>query len=96
MKTIFKSDWVKLREICVNNDFYTCGTNDEYTEMFHIFGLVDAAETFDEVTNILERVARDILDHSDEENYILYSDYKDNKKELMSIILEEAVAMWYD
>ena len=95
MKAIFKSNWVKLREICINNNLYTCGTDDEYTEMFHIFGLVDVAENFDEVTNILERVVRNILDHTDEESF-LASDYEDNKKELMSIILVEAVAMWYD
>ena len=96
MTTNFKTNWHELRQLCVDNDFYTRGTNDEYTEMFHTFGKIDVAKNFEEVTKTLKAVAADILDHSVEENYILYSDYKDNQKELMSLILEKAVDIYFD
>ena len=35
MTTNFRTNWHELRQLCVDNDFYTRGTNDEYTEMFH-------------------------------------------------------------
>ena len=96
MKTNFRTNWHELRQICVDNDFYTRGTNDEYTEMFHTFGQIDTAKNFEEVTGVLEKVAANILDHSNEESYILYSDYKENKKELMSLILEKSVDIYFD
>lgn len=96
MKTKFKTNWYELRKLCVDNEFYTCGTDDDYTEMFEIFGMIDIAENFEEVTKTLKAVAADILDHSVEESYVLYSDYKENLKELMSLILEKAVDIYFD
>lgn len=96
MTTKFRGNWSELREFCVRNGFYTRGTNEEYSELFRIFGLVDVAENFEEMAKTLERVAKDILDHSDEENCILCSDYEDNKKEVMSCILETAIDIWFD
>lgn len=92
----FKTNWYELREFCVRNNFYTRGTNEEYSELFRIFGLIDLSENFEEMVKTLERVAKDILDHSGEENYILHSDYEDNKKEVMSLLLETAIDIWFD
>lgn len=45
----------KVRELCINGDYYNCGTNEEYDAMFKKC----QKENFD----ILE-IAKDILDHS--------------------------------
>lgn len=96
MKTKFRTNWHELRQLCVDNDFYTRGTDDEYTEMFHTFGQIDVAKNFDGVVKILRRVAADILEHSSEDNYTTYIDYFENLKELMNLILEKAVDIYFD
>lgn len=96
MTTKFRTNWSELRGFCVRYNFYTRGTNEEYSELFRIFGLIDVSENFEEMVKTLERVAKDILDHSEKENYILCSDYEDNKKEVMSCLLETAIDIWFD
>lgn len=50
-----------VREFCINNGFYTCGDNDEYSDMLcYVEGHNPTPEN-------LYIVAKDILEHSDDD-----------------------------
>ena len=59
----YKLHWTasKVRTVCVHNDFYTCGDNDEYDKMLTY---VSNHESPDEDDLLV--IASDILRHSDE------------------------------
>lgn len=96
MTVKFSTDWNALIKFCVKNNFYTKGTSEEYSDMFNVFNTISAVHSFDSMMRILKNVARDILYYSDEENWLLASDYYDNLKEVMSCILEEAIFIYFD
>lgn len=52
-------DWSKVRKVCIREDCYTRGDNDEYEHM--LLEMCDSAEDMVD----LEEIAEDILDHSD-------------------------------
>lgn len=95
MKTKFNTNWSTLRNYCVEKEFYTRGTNQEYSDMFNFFGMISEANSFEEMTSILERVVRDILDHSTKDNYIVCGGYENNVKEVMSQLVENGAVMIY-
>ena len=97
MRTKFNTDWAELRNFCVKYNFYTKGTNQEYSDMFNLFNMIGAAESFEEMTKTLEKTARDILDHSTKDSYIICGGYENNVKEIMSILIEiGAVSIYFD
>lgn len=67
MATLFKKVsvtrklfWDDVRQVCIQNNYYTHGTNEEYTDLFNIirsFSIVDDTQLF--------IVAQDIYNHSD-------------------------------
>ena len=62
MKEFRRIDIYKVRHMCITNNLYTCGTNEEYDAMFARCRKPGHVTT----TRILF-VARDILIHSDSE-----------------------------
>lgn len=97
MKVKFSVDWSELRNFCVKNDFYTRGTNEEYSDMFNEFNVISALETFDQMRDVLEKVSKNILDHSSKDSYIVCGGYDENVKEVMTELLENgAVSIWFD
>lgn len=63
-------DSSKLRSLCIKNDWYTCGTNEEYGRLF--------ARLHDEygcpvnlTTEKLAEIAEDIMEHSDVRGYTI-------------------------
>lgn len=60
----------KLRKLCIQNNWYTCGDNEEYAAMF--------AKLHDEEGNLvnlttdkLTEIATDIYEHSDIKDYTI-------------------------
>lgn len=58
-----KIDSAKVRSICINHDWYTCGTNEEYSRMFE---MCDRSKG--EAREIYE-IAKDITEKSDMTRY---------------------------
>lgn len=50
-----------VRQVCIDHDFYTCGTNDDYEAMLDLVGN-NMADLSNEV---LYEIADDIMRHSD-------------------------------
>ena len=51
----------KVRQMCINHNFYTCGDCQEYEAMF------DKCATYNGTNEALASIAWDIIDHSDKE-----------------------------
>ncbi len=60
-KEIRKISASSLRQLCVENDWYTCGDNDEYRHL--LFDLAGNKENLS-TSDIIE-IAADIMEHSD-------------------------------
>ena len=65
-------DATKLRSVCINNNWYTCGTCEQYDRLFR--------RLYDEnrcpqnmTTEKLAEVAEDIMEHSDITDYTITS-----------------------
>ena len=65
-KIVF-TNWDNLRQFCVNNNAYTCGCNEEYTKMLDKFADFNSANTEKQQIKVLQEIANDIYNHSDEE-----------------------------
>lgn len=62
----------KLRSICIKNDWYTCGTNDEYSRLFD--RLTDCCGCPENLTtDKLVEIAEDIMEHSEITDYTIES-----------------------
>lgn len=59
MKEIRRIDEMKVRRMCINEDFYTCGTNEDYGNL--LFNLCDKENV---TLADIEEIAADILVHS--------------------------------
>lgn len=69
---MFNTD--KVREMCINNDYYARGTNEAYYNMFCMC---------ENSCNVLE-IAKDILEHSDKEK-LMYRSGSTEKEVLENI-----------
>ena len=47
-----------IRKMCIQNEFYTCGTNEQYSK------LMKFVEIHEPTTEAIEWVAKDIIKHS--------------------------------
>ena len=54
---VMQLDWHKVRAKCIEKDWYTCGTNEQYSRM------LDMTEE-DYSIELLEKMAENIYDHS--------------------------------
>lgn len=63
MKEVRCIDNMKVRKMCIDEQFYTRGTNKEYENL-----LFTLCEKTDLSLDDIEQIARDILDHSDLED----------------------------
>lgn len=63
MRVIRTMDRGKIRQHCIENNYYTRGNNREYS---HMFDMADAATTDEEII----AVGRDIWEHSDMDDFI--------------------------
>lgn len=72
MRTIFKRTLrpEDVRLVCIDHNYYTCGDNEEYDNMFSML----KGETQVTHSNItghrLQKIAEDIKDHSDTEETV--------------------------
>ena len=55
-----KWDSMSVRNVCVNNELYTCGCNEDYTR------LLDEVNLMEPTNENIYRVATDIAKHSDD------------------------------
>lgn len=60
-----------IRKMCIQNDFYTWGTEKQYSNMMNY------VETHEPTTEAIEHVAKDIINHSSVEDdfsitYVMY------------------------
>lgn len=80
----------RVRSICIKMDWYTCGTNEEYTEMLTNTELQEAT-----AENIY-KTAKDIYDHSDMSNYA--NDYTEEEiiENIMCYIGNDAITRTYE
>lgn len=67
MKLHYNIDMYKVRNLCIREQYYTCGDNREYEHL--LLDLCDGAELEDVVA-----VAEDILAHSDTERLMSHYD----------------------
>ena len=59
-------NWTDVRVLCISNNFYTRGTNEEYNALAQL--VFDHSD--DMSTEVLCQVAEDILEHSDPEEAV--------------------------
>lgn len=77
--------WEKVRQMCINEQYYTCGDNAEYSNMF------DMCEKATTVTDV-KAIASDIFNHSDmEEMEMKISSYGVNADQMILIIAENII-----
>lgn len=57
-----------VRQCCIDNKWYTCGTNEEYSRM------LDYVRDSKPILSNLFTVAKDIFDHSDWDDQLGYED----------------------
>ena len=65
VQKIFRGD--KVRNVCIEKDWYTCGTCEQYARMLRAADLVQGEDL-----KHIESIARDIYSHSD--IYTMYGD----------------------
>lgn len=60
MKYKMQGIWTtyNIRKMCIQNEFYTCGTNKQYEK------LMDFVSSHEPTMESIEWVAKDIIDHS--------------------------------
>lgn len=87
IRTRFNVSVYDMRDYCIRNNFYTSGTNEDYTCMFSMLTGIQALHGFNEMVIVLQRIAKDILDHTPKSDWIL-DDYDNNVSEIMSEILD--------
>lgn len=75
----------KVRELCIQDNLYTEGTNEEYSHLLITLCKDDADQTLDS----LEVIAEDIIKHSDLEN--LLNRFGCDKEELQKSIMWELI-----
>lgn len=72
MKTILRKTLraEDVRGVCIDHNYYTCGDNREYSEMFSMLNR-ETRVTHSNITgHTLQRIAEDIKDHSDTEETV--------------------------
>lgn len=60
MKVTYKISYDMVRNVCVENDFYDAGTNNEYEQMFLMVSTNGGVKTAEEIFEIAE----DIYSHT--------------------------------
>lgn len=55
-----------LRKVCIENDYYECGDNDEYAYLLHDL----SSKKFNLTTSDIAKIAQDIKNHSDTDDSI--------------------------
>lgn len=93
VKEIRRIDTDKLRHICINNNWYTCGTNADYSKMFAM------CEKDNITTNDLYKIAKDIYEHTDVKSAVNGCDasYSDDENVLnMMIYVNDASYVFYE
>ena len=93
IKEIKRIDTDKLRNICINNNWYTRGTNSDYMNMFKM------CEKDNISTNQLYKIAKDIYEHTDIESATngCDADYSDDENILnMMIYVNDASYVFYE
>ena len=93
VKEIKRIDTDKLRHICINNNWYTRGTNDDYMNMFKM------CEKDNITTNQLYKIAKDIYEHTNVESAEngCSNDYSDEENILnMMIYVNDASYVFYE
>lgn len=63
-------DSTKLRSLCIEHDWYTCGTNEEYAKLFARLHDEDGCPE-NMTTDKLAEIAADIMEHSDITDYTI-------------------------
>ena len=93
VKEIKRIDTEKLRHICINNNWYTCGSNADYMNMLKM------CEKDNISTNQLYKIAKDIYEHTDVESVTNECDasYSDGENILnMMIYVNDASYVFYE
>ena len=93
VKEIKRIDTDKLRHICINNNWYTCGSNADYMNMFKM------CEKDNISTNQLYKITKDIYEHTDVESAIngCSTEYSDEENILnMMIYVNDASYVFYE
>lgn len=86
MKVTRKLVWDKVRQICIDRELYTCGTNSEYDQM-----LSRCKEDMSDPDYFL--MAEDIYNHSDLDR--LCNQYGCDEEEILRSILSDLInASW--
>lgn len=82
IKEIKRIDTDKLRSMCIKNNWYTAGTNEDYSNMFKM------CEKGNITTNQLFKIAKDIYEHTnvDRAEQGCSSEYSDNENILNMMI----------
>ena len=88
IRTRFNVSVSDMRDYCIRNNFYTSGTNEDYTCMFSMLTGIQELHGFNEMVIVLQRIAKDILVHTPKSDWILDDDYDNNVSEIMSEILD--------
>lgn len=73
-----------LRNLCIKKNWYTCGTNEQYSNLFNM--LTDNYLAAEMTTERLAQIAADILAHSDAD------DCRDGYLEITDIMYDLAKA----
>lgn len=88
-----KWDSERVRQLCIDEDFYTCGNNAEYSEM------LDFVDTHEPTKGNVIVVANNIFCHSNIED-LMEAHELDDKKDVFMMILNymtrDVVYMYFD
>lgn len=93
IKEVKRIDTSKLRNICIKNNWYTCGTCAEYSNMFNM------CEVENVTTKTLYQITKNIYEHTNintAENGCS-AEYSDTENILnMMVYINDACYVWYE
>lgn len=75
--------WNDLRNLCIRNNWYTCGTVKEYQKMLNI------CDKDNITTNDIVKIAQDIMDHSSKNDDRELTSYCFEVARIATILFEE-------
>lgn len=80
--------WLDVRKMCIQHDFYTCGNNQNFDWLYRFIS------THKPTTTNIYKAAKDIVKHSDLRSY--GQSEKENIESVMFALMNDCTCVFYE